>query len=75
VIDDLGSKDVFEAGIRRIAATGTSADRQLEAYEAAGQDLRAVVDLVLQETLQGVCDEADVPPLTPLDAERIVASG
>ena len=75
VIDDLGSKAEFE-GIRRIAEGGTGADRQLEAYEQSGGDLRAVVDQILRETLHGVIDESEVPALTPLsEGEPIRATG
>jgi glutamate---cysteine ligase / carboxylate-amine ligase len=49
--------------LRRIAAEGTSADRQLAVYEAAlkaGSDektaLKAVVDHLVKETLEG-CEE------------------
>jgi carboxylate-amine ligase len=61
VVDDLGSRHELE-GIRRIANTGTSADRQLEVYERTG-DLKAVVDLILEETMRGVL------PLRPESTE------
>ncbi len=53
VVDDLGSRKELE-GIIRIANNGTSADRQLEAYERSGGDLRAVVDHILDETMKGI---------------------
>jgi carboxylate-amine ligase len=53
VVDDLGSRKELD-GITRIAETGTSADRQLEAYEQSGGDLKAVVDFILEETMRGV---------------------
>ena len=43
----------------RIARSGTSADRQLEAFERSGGDLKAVVDLILDETMRGVNLAAD----------------
>ena len=51
--DDLGSRKELD-GIMRIAQQGTSADRQLEAFEKSGGDLKAVVDLILEETMRGV---------------------
>jgi carboxylate-amine ligase len=56
VVDDLGSRKELE-GIRRIAETGTSADRQRDIYEKTGNILD-VVDLILEETMRGVSPEA-----------------
>ncbi len=53
VVDDLGSRKEVE-DILRIVKEGTSADRQIEAYEKSGNDLTAVVDLILEETMRGV---------------------
>jgi glutamate---cysteine ligase / carboxylate-amine ligase len=63
VADDLGSRKELE-GILRIATTGTSADRQLEEFERSGGDLKAVVDLILDETMRGVTRAGDslAPP-------------
>jgi carboxylate-amine ligase len=63
VVDDLGSRKELD-GILRIAETGTSADRQLEAYERSGGDLRAVVDHILEETMRDVLPSGEVstPP-------------
>lgn len=62
VIDDLGSRKEVE-DILRIARTGTSADRQLEVYERTGGDLKAVVDLILDETMRGVAEpKVDTAP-------------
>ena len=52
VLDELGSRREVE-GILRIVERGTSADRQLAVFERTG-DLKAVVDSVLAETMQGV---------------------
>jgi carboxylate-amine ligase len=52
VVDDLGSRKQVEY-IYRILEEGTSADRQLAIYEQTG-DLKAVVDLLVNETLNGV---------------------
>lgn len=57
-VDALGSRREVEY-VRNILREGTSADRQLRAYEKAG-DLKAVVDLILEETLWGVA-----PPGAP----------
>jgi carboxylate-amine ligase len=56
VVDDLGSRKELE-GVRRIAETGTSADRQRDIYEKTGNILD-VVDLILEETMRGVSPEA-----------------
>lgn len=53
VVDDLGSRKEVE-GLRNILEEGTSADRQIAAYDASGGDLAAVVDLILEETMEGV---------------------
>jgi glutamate---cysteine ligase / carboxylate-amine ligase len=52
VVDDLGSRADCEY-VRTIVEEGTSADRQLAAYEAA-HELSAVVDRVCEETLAGL---------------------
>ena len=52
VVDDLGSRQAVEY-VRRILEEGTSADRQLATYERTG-DLKAVVDQLVRETLEGV---------------------
>jgi len=41
------------AGIPRILEEGTSADRQLQVYESSGQDAKAVVDWLIEETMHG----------------------
>jgi carboxylate-amine ligase len=51
VVDELGSRTAVEY-VHTILANGTSADRQLAAFKASG-DLKAVVDLVAEETVQG----------------------
>ncbi len=52
VVDELGSRDEISY-VYKILETGTSADRQLKVYKETG-DLRAVVDLLMKETLEGV---------------------
>jgi carboxylate-amine ligase len=53
VVDDLGTRAELEF-VRGWAATGnTGADRQIAAYDATG-DLRAVVDMLVDETRVGL---------------------
>ena len=52
VVDELGSRKEVEYAYR-ILEEGTSADRQLATFERTG-DLKAVVDQVAQETMEGV---------------------
>jgi carboxylate-amine ligase len=63
VVDELGSRKEIEY-VHTILAGGTSADRQLKVYEETG-DLKAVVDNVMAETIDGVVDPASVPTGTP----------
>jgi carboxylate-amine ligase len=53
VVDELGSREEISY-VYKILETGTSADRQLQAYRESDGDLRAVVDLLIKETLEGV---------------------
>ncbi len=53
VLDELGSRKEVEYAFR-ILAEGSSADRQIRAYHAAGGDTKAVVDLLIRETEEGV---------------------
>jgi carboxylate-amine ligase len=53
VVDELGSREEMRF-LRDWATSGnTGADRQLAAFELAG-DLRAVVDLLVDETRRGL---------------------
>ncbi len=52
VVDELGSRDEINY-VHKILETGTSADRQLRVYKETG-DLRAVVDMLMKETIEGV---------------------
>jgi len=63
VVDELGSRKEIEY-VHTILAGGTSADRQLKVYEETG-DLKAVVDHVMAETIDGVIDAASVPSGSP----------
>jgi carboxylate-amine ligase len=53
VVDQLGSRKDVEY-VHTILREGTSADRQLAAYDAGGGDTRAVVEHVCEETMLGV---------------------
>jgi len=53
VLDELGSREAAEYAYT-IMEEGTSADRQLARYEAAGDGMKPVVDLLVEETLEGV---------------------
>ncbi len=52
VVDDLGSRQAVEY-VHTILDEGTSADRQLRTYAETG-DLKAVVDQLVRETMDGV---------------------
>jgi carboxylate-amine ligase len=57
VVDDLGSRKAVEY-VHTILAEGTSADRQLRAYQERG-DLRAVVDHLCEESMTGLEQSAN----------------
>ncbi|MGE0128343.1 MAG: carboxylate-amine ligase [Blastocatellales bacterium] len=52
VVDELGSREEISY-VYKILQEGTCADRQLRVFKETG-DLRAVVDLLIKETLEGV---------------------
>jgi len=52
VVDDLGSRKELEY-VHKILEGGTSADRQLKTFHATN-DLNAVVDQLIAETMEGV---------------------
>jgi carboxylate-amine ligase len=53
VVDMLGSRKEVEY-LLHIAEHGSSADRQLRVFEESGGDLKAVVDNIVKETMEGV---------------------
>jgi len=63
VVDELGSRREVES-VRWILENGTGADRQLAAYEAAGGDLRKVVDFICEETCHGLECDSEAPRLS-----------
>src|SRR6184192_4278237 len=52
VVDELGSREEINY-IYTMMEQGSSADRQLKVYEETG-DLKAVVDMLMKETIEGV---------------------
>jgi glutamate---cysteine ligase / carboxylate-amine ligase len=53
-VDELGSRrEVFD-GVHWILENGTGADRQLRVFDAAGGDLKKVVDFICEETSHGL---------------------
>lgn len=53
VVDELDCRDEVNY-VHTILEQGTSADRQLRVYRESGGDLRAVVDMLMHETVDGV---------------------
>jgi len=51
-VDELGSRHAINY-IHQILKEGTSADRQLAVYEKSGGDLKAVVDYLINDTMEG----------------------
>ncbi len=70
VLDELGTRKEVEYAFR-ILEEGSSAQRQLATYARTG-DLRAVVDQLIRETAEGVCEPTLGPPLERTD--RVDAS-
>ncbi|HMY35684.1 MAG TPA: carboxylate-amine ligase [bacterium] len=52
-VEELGSRNEINY-IYKILDGGTSSDRQLAVYEQSGRDLKAVVDFLLRDTLEGL---------------------
>lgn len=53
VVDELGSREQINY-VYKILEDGTSADRQLKVYKESGGDMRAVIDMLARETVEGV---------------------
>ena len=66
VLDDLGTRKEVEYAFQ-ILEHGSSAQRQLATYARTG-DLRAVVDQLIRETAEGVCEPTLGPPLSLIDS-------
>jgi len=71
VLDELGTRKEVEYAFH-ILQHGSSAQRQLATYARTG-DLRAVVDQLITETAEGVCDVTLGPPLNRVDSPMIAA--
>lgn len=65
VLDELGTRKEVEYAFR-IMEEGSSAQRQLATYARTG-DLRAVVDQIIRETAEGVCEPTIGPSLDSFD--------
>ncbi|HEY8285216.1 MAG TPA: carboxylate-amine ligase [Chloroflexota bacterium] len=63
VVDELGSRDELET-VRRIIQVGTGADRQLAAFRRHG-NAKAVVDHLIEETIQGLSVASAQPEQVP----------
>jgi carboxylate-amine ligase len=72
VLDELGTRREVEYAFR-IMEEGSSAQRQLATYARTG-DLRAVVDQLIRETADGVCEPTLGPPLDSLPGGPLAAA-
>jgi carboxylate-amine ligase len=72
VLDELGTRREVEYAFR-IMDEGSSAQRQLATYARTG-DLRAVVDQLIRETAEGVCEPTLGPPLSSVDQPMAAAT-
>jgi hypothetical protein len=73
VLDELGTRKEVEYAFR-ILDEGSSAQRQLATYARTG-DLRAVVDQLIRETAEGVCEPFLGPPLDAMDSREAAVPG
>ncbi|MBM2839656.1 MAG: putative enzyme [Bacteroidetes bacterium] len=62
VVDELGSREEVNY-VHKILEMGTGAERQLRVYEQT-QDLKAVVDYIIEETKVGLNDTVQIPVRT-----------
>ena len=72
VLDELGTRKEVEYAFK-ILAEGSSAQRQLATYARTG-DLKAVVDQLIRETAEGVCEPTLGPPLEALQTQSVPMS-
>lgn len=72
VLDELGTRKEVEYAFK-ILEEGSSAQRQLATYARTG-DLRAVVDQLIRETAEGVCEPTLGPPLESMDRLDVVSA-
>lgn len=73
VLDELGTRKEVEYAFK-ILEGGASSQRQLATFERTG-DLRAVVDQLIRETAEGVCEPLLGPPLDASMAPRASTPG
>jgi len=72
VLDELGTRKEVEYAFQ-ILENGSSAQRQLATYARTG-DLRAVVDQLIRETAEGVCEPTLGPPLNRVDSPMVAGA-
>jgi len=72
VVDDLGSREHMET-IMEIVENGTGATRQLRVWKESGNDPKAVVDYIIQQTERDLLDDPAefMPKVHPLSSETI----
>ena len=73
VLDELGTRKEVEYAFK-ILEEGSSAQRQLATYARTG-DLRAVVDQLIRETAEGVCEPTLGPPLERRERVDALSTG
>lgn len=73
VLDELGTRAEVEYAFR-ILEEGSSSQRQLATFERTG-DLRAVVDQLIRETAEGVCEPTLGPSLDSANVQRALMAG
>jgi carboxylate-amine ligase len=71
VVDDLGSRKEIDH-VHTILKRGTSADRQLKVYEETN-DLRAVVDDLINLTLENVPRTVEIGVLPPVKTASTIS--
>jgi glutamate---cysteine ligase / carboxylate-amine ligase len=57
VVDELGSRNEINY-VYQMLEDGTGADRQLKVFQESGGDMKAVVDYMIQQTMEGVVEPA-----------------
>ncbi|HYE65974.1 MAG TPA: hypothetical protein VD966_10345, partial [Pyrinomonadaceae bacterium] len=72
VLDDLGSRTEIEH-IHTILERGTSADEQLQVFRETNGDLTAVVDRLIQRTMENVPRDVSLGVTTPTTSTSTIA--
>jgi carboxylate-amine ligase len=71
MVDELGSRKEIEH-VHTILARGTSADEQLQVYRETN-DLKAVVDRLIERTMEGVQRDIPLEALTPASTSSTIS--